>query len=241
MANYLGTSVYVDSKNTNTTPDGSIINPFTTLVQAFDYADSSDESYVVNVINATMVNLDYTFQRGGDISIVGASYNSIIGGGLTLRATRNNSRIIVQNLSLGRINVYGGYIVSLDNVRAGYANFYDTLQGVELDNCKDHSLTSQIMYVTINGSRPGDMLANLSVINSSIYITLNRRVYFGFYNHSYLDNLIVASSEIGTQVYLKGCIVDTLIDAENTTSSVSVRSSIVTNVYPESLRDRFSI
>ncbi|GEM_PF-2233763 len=191
-ASFLGTKVYVDSRNTNESPDGSVNNPFATLEDAFAYVDSTDEDYVVNIINAdiSLSLIEYTFTKKGNLALVGDLTYNIQENDylrLSLRFQDEESVFCVNGLRAD-LTVYGGQGVHLNDILSPRIRLYDTLMFVRLNNCRYQQGASSLILGYENAPIPDEMvtLGTLLITNSSLSIDVNRKIYYAWATNSYI-------------------------------------------------------
>ena len=211
-ASFLGTKVYVDSRNTNESPDGSVNNPFTTLEQAFAYADSTDEDYIVNVINASKIpSVEYTFTKKGNLGIVGdlaCNIQNIQSSqylNLSLRFQDEESKLFVNEL-MANLYVFGGQEAYIDNIISLEIALYDISFGVHINNCRGQQAGSYVFL----GSEKEQMthLTNLSITNSVIgTMIINQWVYSAWAGNSYLSEISSSIDDLLLAFIIDGCYV----------------------------------
>jgi len=233
---FLGTNVYVDSKNTNATPDGSINNPFRTLTEAFDYVDSSEESYVVNIINVEETLVEYTFNNKGNLNITGntayKNYTDYLG--LTLRFNDKEANVLIDGIRT-YLTIYGAYDILLNDLYTNAVSLYDTGAFVRMNNCRAQQETFQFLLGYENGN--SGILTNLVISNSSFDFLVNRWVYYAWITNSTIQSIGSTASDASIQCMGQGCSVG-YIDNSGTLSSAyfSFKRSLVndiTNYDPE--------
>ncbi len=188
-ASFLGTKVYVDSRNTNESPDGSVNNPFATLEDAFAYVDSTDESYIVHIINAgEKPSVEYTFTKKGNLSIVGDStFNNMQGNialYLSLHFQNLETLVSVDSLS-GNFKIYGGQDISFNNILSNHIELYDTNNIIHMNNCGGIQGDCYVKLAYEVSPPSNDvLLTNLLITNSSVNLTVDRRVYYAWARNS---------------------------------------------------------
>ena len=209
---FLGTKVYVDSRNTNESPDGSVNNPFATLEQAFAYVDSTDESYVVHIINiGKESSFDYIFTKKGNLGIVGDltySMQSDAYFGLSLRFQDEEAILCMDGLTANLI-VYGGKEVYLNNISSQRIRLYDTKINVRINNCRGLQRASDIILACENGDN--GLLNNLDITNSLLTLTVDRKVYYALATNSSIMGIqssLLEPIESMIQFWLNGCFIN---------------------------------
>lgn len=242
-ASFLGTKVYVDSRNTNESPDGSVNNPFATLEDAFAYVDSTDEDYVVNIINAgeKPSSIEYTFAKKGNLGIVGdltynIQYDEYLH--LSLRFQEKESVLCVNGLRANLI-VYGVGEVYINDILSQRIDLYDTQYYVRINNCRSQQGECYV-ELDYEKSIPVDermALTNLLITNSSLHLVVNQLVYYGWAMNSYFSEITSYVDETMIQFVLNGCSIDFIDNSRFLESSpFAVQNSIVRDIAkPETL------
>lgn len=228
---FLGTNVYVDCRNTSAAPDGSINNPFRTLVEAFDYVDSNDESYVVNIFNVEEYNqISYSFKSKGNLALTGIlcpqSYVDYLP--LSLRFSDKEAKVVVDGLKAD-ITIYGAYDILLNNLFTGGINLYDTGAFIRMNDCRAQQETFQFQLGYENGN--SGTLTNLVINNSSFDFIINRWVYYAWITNSTISEITSRVSDASIQCMGQGCHIGNINNTGSlSTAYFSFRSSIVNNI-----------
>lgn len=229
-SSFKGTNVYVDWRNTNATPDGTINNPFRTLVEAFDYVDSSDESYVINIFNAEDYSVvDYSFKSKGNLGITGTvcpmeqDFLPLI-----LRFSDEEAKVSLEGLRVDLV-IYGAYSVFLNDLFVTKIDLYDTGSLIYMNNCRSHvqAFPFQIGYENGNTGTLNNMLIN----NCSLEFIVDRHVYFAWITNSNISSIWTGVSDASIQIAGQGCSVENIYNNGSlSTSYFSFQNSRVNGI-----------
>ncbi|WP_165045137.1 hypothetical protein [Dysgonomonas sp. ZJ709] len=204
QSGFKGTNVYVDSKNESATADGTINNPFKTVLDAFKYVDSSDENYIIHIISMEWEErvIDYELKSKGHLGVVGSgpyciNQNIYSFESLSLRVS-GESYLFLGDMSIDTLNVYGAEGAMLDNLLSANVNMYDIRNRIFINNCRSYFNPCSL---ALRFEKEMSLMANLDITNSSISLLINNAVYYGRMHHCYVSSISTTLPEGANNSY----------------------------------------